>query len=193
MRVLGVDLALRRTGWAVVEGTAAQSRLVARGVIVTTGDDHPTALHKIGAAITTIIREQKPTQVCVEEPGRMNKAYGRSKETTTTLAKALGVVLACCHALGVRVEEVPQSKAKGELTGNDYASKEAVHTALSYLALGGVLEGYTTPRRPKGGVDEDMDDAVAVALVGVRAAGPDTTQTGPHGRARSTTVRGRTR
>jgi crossover junction endodeoxyribonuclease RuvC len=169
MRILGLDLALRRTGYAVVTGDDGDdATLVGWGVIDTADKPHELALAHIACCLDQLLARYQPDAVYVEVPGRMNYHRSRSQGTVIALSEAKGVALAACALRGSRVREISQALVKSCFASTELASKESVQRGLAYLAQAGRLKGYETPRRPRGGVDADRADAVAVAVAGLR-------------------------
>jgi crossover junction endodeoxyribonuclease RuvC len=168
MRILGLDLALRRTGYALVAGNGSDDTLVGWGVIDTADKPHDVALAHIACCLDQVLAQYQPDAVYIEVPGRMNYNRSRSQQTVIALSEAKGVALAACAIRGIKVREISQSLVKSCFAATELASKASVQRGLELLALGGWLKGYQTPRRPRGGVDEDKADAVAVAIAGLR-------------------------
>ena len=173
MRILGLDLAFKRTGWSLLSAKEqGKATLLERGAILTDRNDtHPAKLASLSKQLRGLLVRTKPDLVCIETPGRMNQMPYRQVATIVHLSQALGLALLHAHELGIPILEVTQDRAKEELTGNKYADKETVHAHLELLSKAGELDNYTTPRRPRGGIDYDEDDGTSVGLVGVRQAG----------------------
>jgi Holliday junction resolvasome RuvABC endonuclease subunit len=166
MKVLGLDVALRRTGWALIDGDLHGVQLVERGVIDAKGEQ-PEALAYLLNRAGNVMARLQPDVVYVEVPGRMNKHMGRTVATIVALARAAGAVLIAAFECKVRAVEIEQNTVKLMLGRYARRSKEGMHAVLGYLASAGILRGYSTPRRPRGGVDTDQDDALCIALAGL--------------------------
>src|SRR5579885_1096533 len=142
MRVLGVDLALRRSGYAIVDGDVNVATFVESGVIETGTKPHDIALAHITECLRQVIARTRPDIVYIEVPGAMNTVKGRSIQTVVALAEAKGAVLGMCATVGVPSRTLSQSLAKAAITGLDMASKENVQAGLERLAAAGLLVNY---------------------------------------------------
>jgi Holliday junction resolvasome RuvABC endonuclease subunit len=167
MRVLGLDCALRRTGWAALDGTHITADVCGQGVIETTGLSHALALRELGREVARLCAQFTPAVAAIETPGGADRNRQRKLETVIALAEARGVALAAVAAAGVRDMLVDQAAVK-EAVATRYAGKAEIQQALRHLAAGGALRQYTPLLRPRGGVDADAADAVAIAFVGLR-------------------------
>lgn len=171
MIILGLDLALRRTGYALISAPrhpGGVATVDCSGVIDTKQLPHDHALAHIAACLAHNVFQLAAIDRCyVEVPGRMNYQRSRSMQTVIALSEAKGAVLAACALDGIPVEEIDQAWVKS-CFGTDRASKETIKWALLNLTKAGLLAGFTVPLRPRGGDDEDRIDAVAVAVAGYR-------------------------
>lgn len=167
MIALAVDLALRRSGYAVLDGDHDEAKVLGYGVIAGKGE-HDQALAAIALGIDALLVTHAPAIVFIEVPGMMNYNRERKLSTVVALAEAKGVALAAAALRGVPTRQVNQEDVKQAIGGTRKAAKTIVHQALANLALAGHLKDYNVPRLPRGGVDEDIADAVAIGVAGLR-------------------------
>lgn len=185
MKILGVDAALRRTGYAVIAGDRARATLLARGIIDTRVQAHEAALCHIETVVGQLVDSHQPDYVYFEQPGEMNKHQGRAIGTVVALAEAGAAIQMAAAKLSVPVRGITQSAVKQALCGDRSAPKTQVQNMLALLAQTKQLLGYEQATRaglekvyvagkrkhkPVLKVDADMEDGVAVAWAGLQHA-----------------------
>lgn len=163
-RVLGLDLAAFRTGWAVVHSGS----LVASGTFVLpersrVGEERPDFLRRryegLLVSVTTLVRELEPEVIAYEWSDRPRRSHwGRGeKGREFIVAQALGIVegflAVATRGLPVKVIAVPMTAAKRLASGSPDATKGRVRLSVQ-STLGISLERLT----------DDETDAIAVAL-----------------------------
>lgn len=164
MRVLGIDLALGQTGWALVE----HEMLVASGVLSTkrAGTKAQSAVDLRSTwlldALRTLINEQQPDVIYVEDHARVNKMPGRSVRTIGALAQARTLLDLACDQTAVSLIALPVHVWRCHFTGKASASKSEVWRWLCHMRL----EAGAEPR--SGSPRWDEAEAKAIALVGGR-------------------------
>ena len=149
-RCLGLDPGLGRTGYAVLEYTAAGPRLVEGGVLRSNPDD-PLAdrVAEIGAGVRELIREFAPRVIAVEQVF----AHGRNFQSSLKLAHCRGAILLVAGDENVPVVPLAPTAIKVRTTGSGKADKTQMQRAVTAeLRLPGVLE------------PNDVADAAAAAL-----------------------------
>ncbi len=121
-RVLAIDPALRKTGWAVVESSGGQLRALAWGVI-----HNPPALLPSGCLVAIreclaeVIRNHTP-DVCAIE----STIYVQSHKTAIVLGAARGACLVAAAEHGLPIYEYAPREIKQAAVGRGAASKEQV-------------------------------------------------------------------
>lgn len=138
IRLVGLDVALVNTGWAVVHlplEEGAPPRLVDAGVVVTTKGDgdrelHPTLDatrrgHELHRAIARVFEAHDPEVVCVEA-----MSWPRHAKATAAMALAWGALSPLIMARPFTVARTPQV-VKRAVTGKKTATKEEVIAALT--------------------------------------------------------------
>ncbi|MDP9211903.1 MAG: crossover junction endodeoxyribonuclease RuvC [bacterium] len=148
-RVAGFDPGTARTGFAVVESSGREFRLVEAGLIETKPAGAPEhRLHELAEKAGAVLATHHPASVAIEE-------LFFSKNTTTAMrvSEARGVLMAAVAAGGLSVAEYGPGTIKQQLTG--YGSADKVQVAHMVCRLVGLKE----PPRP-----DDITDAIAIAL-----------------------------
>ncbi len=141
MRVLGVDPALRATGYALVEG-----RRLLHVETLRTKAPLGEALDEIYRATLRLIEEFSPELVALEEP-----IYFRNPKTALIMGSVRAAVLLAAVHRGVRAVEVNPTEVKVAAVGLGSARKEQVRYMVRQLF------GY------EGNLTEHEADAAAVA------------------------------
>jgi Holliday junction resolvasome RuvABC endonuclease subunit len=162
IRLIGIDCAYRRSGWAILtRGLDGRPTLAAYGAIVPRGQNRSHGLMSIEKQVRDILREWKPTGALLEKPGRWIHREGSSRHSIEVMAMARGTMLKVCGELAIPAQEVDFQQVRLALLGRANATKASAVELVSYLGLGGL------PRRPRGGVDLDVVDAIMMALYGL--------------------------
>ncbi len=153
IRVLGIDPGLAATGVGVVSGAGRRVAGAAYGAVRTpAGDPLPARLDQIYEAVASLLREQAPSLMVVEDVFSL----GRYPKSGITLGRVSGVILLAGQRHGVPVMEVPVREAKKVLTGNGGADKAQLERAVRHVLK------LTDPIRP-----DHASDALALALIGL--------------------------
>jgi crossover junction endodeoxyribonuclease RuvC len=147
-RVLGIDTALRRTGYGVVEFNSGRPRAIEYGAIASPASAPTTACLKLlGKSVSDLLARAKPDAVAIE-----GVFFSRNVRTTLALGEARGVVIYTCAMAGVPVCEYPPRRVKQAVVGFGGAEKQQVaRMVASMLGL---------PRPPQ----TDAADALAIAI-----------------------------
>ncbi|HEX5790883.1 MAG TPA: crossover junction endodeoxyribonuclease RuvC [Luteolibacter sp.] len=156
MRVLSIDPAIRNTGYAVVEGSAAKPSVLAYEVIsIPESLPQSAALAAVRAHLANVIRKYSPEEVAVE-----GIIYVQSHRTAISMGAARAAALIAAADHGLPVYEYSPSKVKMAVVGKGNATKDQV--AFMIRALCGLAE--TPP--------SDAADALAIGLAHLQAADP---------------------
>lgn len=148
MRLLAIDPALRKTGFAIVESIAGKNRALAYGVIVNPPKIKASAcLVRIHEKLTDLI-EQHGATVCAVEA----IIYVQSHRIAITLGAARGAAILAAASAGLPIYEYAPRKVKQAVVGRGAAEKSQV--AFMVRALLGLSE---TP-------SPDEGDALAIAI-----------------------------
>ncbi|MGE5308575.1 MAG: crossover junction endodeoxyribonuclease RuvC [Deltaproteobacteria bacterium] len=150
MRVLGIDPALRTTGFGLIDWDGKKFILVSAGTISTSDrQPMPARLLRINTAVGRLAGQFKP-DVCVLEKVF---AHYRHPATAFILGQARGAICLACASARIPVAEYAATRVKKALTGKGLASKAQVQrTVASLLGL------KVLPRR------FDVTDALALAV-----------------------------
>jgi crossover junction endodeoxyribonuclease RuvC len=150
MRVLGIDPALRTTGYGVVEGTHVRMRLIEAGVVRPRASDTlERRLRELHAGITDVIAQTQPESIVIEE---LYTTY-RNPGTAILMAHARGVLCLAAAQAGLTVHSIGHSHVKRALVGSGSARKDQVNAMVTQLL------GLRRAPEP-----EDVSDALALAL-----------------------------
>jgi len=148
MKILGLDISLRSTGFGVVERRAGRLAAVEFGLIRNAADrPHAACLGRIHAELAAVLGRVQPAAAALE-----GGFFFKNARTALVLGEARGAALAACAAAGVPVYEYAPRLVKQSLTGFGAATKHQVaRMIMSLLGL------HAPP-------PEDATDALAVAI-----------------------------
>ena len=148
--VLGVDTAIRKTGYAVLQVTApGRYRVVDCGLIRNRKDlPHSECLRRLSGGIREIVQTFHPDSASIEVA-----FVHKNIRTAMILSLARGAVIASLAEHAVPVYEYSPKTAKRAAVGRGDASKEQV--AAMMAAICGI---------DISGVPDDATDALALAL-----------------------------
>jgi crossover junction endodeoxyribonuclease RuvC len=150
LRILGIDPALRTTGYGVIERSAKRVRLIEAGVVAPrNGDALEVRLRELHAAIAEIIEQTHPAIVVIEE---LYTTY-KNPRTAILMGHARGVLCLASAQAGIEVRTLGHAHVKRALVGSGSARKEQVGAMVRQL-LG--LRSIPKPH--------DVSDALALAL-----------------------------
>lgn len=156
MRVLGIDPAVRNTGYAILEGQERAATLITHGTITVPARYRQSfALEAVCTGIKNLILQYGPTELAVE-----GVIYVQSHSTAITMGAARAAALIAGANAGLRVFEYSPRKVKKAVVGKGTAGKEQV--AFMVRALLG-MEQTPSP---------DAADAIAIALAHLQSSDP---------------------
>lgn len=150
MRILGIDPALRTTGYGVIERSRTRVRLVEAGIVAPyAGGRLEERLAQLHAGIADVIAQTQPGLIVIEE------LYATYKSTGTALlmAHARGVLCLAGAQAGIEVHTLGHAHVKRALVGSGAARKEQVNAMVVHLL------GLRIAPKPN-----DVSDALALAL-----------------------------
>ena len=163
MRIIGLDVSLRCTGYGVIERRAGSLVAVEFGLVRNAPKlPHSACLFTLQRDLATALERSKPAAAAVE-----GGFFFKNAKTAMVLGEARGVVIATCAAAGVPVFEYAPRRVKQSLTG--FGGAEKAQVAKMVMTLLGLRE--TPP--------EDAADALALAichaqhLTGITALQPE--------------------
>lgn len=156
MRVLSIDPAVRNTGYAVLEGTPGEAKVLCYDVIsVPAKMPQSAALSAVKTHLSNVIAKHQPDEVAVE-----GIIYVQSHRTAISMGAARASALIAAAEHGLPVYEYSPTKAKQAVVGHGKADKAQV--AFMVRALLGLSE--TPP--------SDAADALAIGLAHLQASDP---------------------
>ncbi len=150
MIVIGVDTAIRKTGYGVIEMvTPSELKVLDCGVIANKASlPHSECLRRISGGIRELTEQFHPDAASIE-----SAFVSRNIKSAMILSLARGAAIARLAELGVPVFEYSPKTAKRSATGTGEASKEQV---AALIAAMGHLDIRDIPN--------DATDALALAM-----------------------------
>lgn len=149
MVILGIDTAIRRTGYGVVRMEGNRIHVLDCGVIKNAPSlKHSECLRRIYMGIKELVDAFKPDAASIEMA-----FVGKNVRTTMILSMARGAAIASASNAGVPVYEYSPKTAKRSTVGMGTASKEQVASVLAAVCH---LE--------VSGIPNDSTDALALAV-----------------------------
>ncbi|MDE2482355.1 MAG: crossover junction endodeoxyribonuclease RuvC [bacterium] len=149
-RILGIDPALRVTGYGVIDCAGRTVRLVEAGIVNPRTDraleDRLLDIHR---GIAEIIEQTKPDVVVIEE---LYTTY-KNPMTAILMGHARGVMCLASAQAGVPVHTLGHAHVKRALVGSGAARKEQINAMVTRLLK------LTSAPKPN-----DVSDALAIAL-----------------------------
>jgi len=154
-RVLGIDPALRCTGFGVIDPVDRSLHAVDCGVVRTTPKQPMSeCLRRLAGGIREIVQQYQPAAAAIE-----GGFFARNAKTAMVLGMARGVVVGTLADLGVTMYEYAPRRVKQSVCGYGNAGKEQVAQVVAQM-LG--LEVDDLPR--------DATDALALAICHLQTA-----------------------
>lgn len=148
MIILGIDPALGKAGWGVIEKHGSALHFLGCGLIKTNPKhDLANRLAFLHRNIVDVIKEWQPDEAAVEET-----FVNRNPADALKLGQARGVLLAVPALHGIPTAEYSANKVKKSVVGTGHASKDQV----------GMMVKTLLPTCGKPSADEA--DALAVAI-----------------------------
>lgn len=150
MIVLGIDTAIRKTGYGVIEFTSVNRiNILDCGMIVNSAKLlHSECLRRLHGGVEELIRTYRPDSASIE-----SAFVNKNIKTAMILSLARGAVIASFAESAVPVYEYSPKTAKRAATGSGDASKEQVASILASMCS---LDCSQIPL--------DSTDALALAL-----------------------------
>ncbi len=149
LRILGIDPALRTTGYGAVERRNGRVRLIEAGVVVPSATTLEERLRELHAGICEVIAQTAPGLIVIEE---LYTTY-KNPRAALLMGHARGVLCLASAQAGIAVHTLGHARVKRALVGSGSARKEQVNAMVTRL-LG-------LRRAPK---PHDVSDALALAL-----------------------------
>jgi crossover junction endodeoxyribonuclease RuvC len=150
MRILGIDPALRTTGYGVIESGNGSVRLIEAGIVAPdVRASLESRLRELHAGIADVITQTQPELVVIEE---LFTTY-KNPRTAILMGHARGVMCLACAQAGIPVHTLGHAYVKRALVGSGSARKDQVNAMVARL-----LRLRTQPK------PHDVSDALAIAL-----------------------------
>ncbi|MGN0868019.1 MAG: crossover junction endodeoxyribonuclease RuvC [Akkermansia sp.] len=156
MRVVGIDPAIRNTGYAVIEGDSRDARALEYGTLhLPQNRPQSACLLAIHERVSELIARWQPDELAIE-----GIIYVQSHRTAIAMGSARAATVLAAARAGLRIAEYPPSCVKLATVGRGGALKQQV--AFMMRAL---LQLTETPA-------PDAADALAIAYTHLAAADP---------------------
>jgi crossover junction endodeoxyribonuclease RuvC len=150
MIILGIDPALKITGYGVIDVGKDKISLLEAGIISTSPKDKlPQRLDKISRGVRNLISDTRPDVLVLE------KLYAHYRHPTTAylLGQARGVICLACAAENIPLVEYAATRVKKAIVGKGLASKSQVQRMVAVS-----LKLRSLPKF------SDVTDALALAI-----------------------------
>jgi len=149
MRILGVDTALRCTGFGLIDSDGREFRAVDCGVIETTPKELLSeCLRRLAGGVRELVKSHAPDVAAIE-----GGFFSRNAKTAMVLGMARGAVVAVLADMKIPMYEYAPRRVKQALCGYGNASKEQVARLVAQTL------GITVTN-----IQDDATDALAVAI-----------------------------
>lgn len=150
LRILGIDPALRVTGYGAIERDADRLRLIEAGVIAPRPERAlEDRLRDLHAGIVDVLAQTRPDLVVIEE---LYTTY-KNPKTAILMGHARGVLCLASAQAGVAVHTLGHAYVKRALVGSGAARKDQINAMVTRL-----LRLRSAPK------PNDVSDALALAL-----------------------------
>jgi crossover junction endodeoxyribonuclease RuvC len=150
LRILGIDPALRTTGYGAIERRNGRVALIEAGIVVPrAGGTLEERLRELHAGICDVIAQTNPALVVIEE---LYTTY-KNPRSALLMGHARGVLCLASAQAGVAVYTLGHARVKRALVGSGAARKEQVNAMVTRL-----LNLRSAPK------PNDVSDALALAL-----------------------------
>ncbi len=149
VRILGLDTALRVTGFGVIDCQGSRMAAVDCGIIETSASEPlSVCLRRLMEGVRELVQTHRPDEAVVE-----GAFYCRNVRTSMVLGSARGVAIAALAELGVPIYEYAPRRVKQSVCGFGNASKAQVALLVAQFL------GIRVDR-----LRDDATDALALAL-----------------------------
>ncbi|MFY9739316.1 MAG: crossover junction endodeoxyribonuclease RuvC [Candidatus Cybelea sp.] len=150
LRILGIDPALRITGYGAIERRNGTVHLIEAGVVMPSiRGTLEERLNELHAGITEVISQVEPASIVIEE---LYSSY-RNPRAALLMGHARGVLCLAGAQAGVAVHTLGHARVKRALVGSGSARKEQINAMVTRL--------LRLRRAPE---PHDVSDALALAL-----------------------------
>lgn len=149
MIILGVDTALRCTGYGVVEMQGKRFSVIDCGVIKNDRkSSHSECLRRLAGGIRQVAEEHPPDVASIE-----GSFYFKNAKTAMVLGMARGTVISTLATLDIQCYEYAPTKAKQAITGYGRAPKDQVAQVMSAMLTLNVTD-----------IPDDSTDALSLCI-----------------------------
>ena len=129
MIVLGIDTAIRCTGYGVVEFSDGRISILDCGFIKNKPDlSHSECIRRLGGGIRELVKNFKPDVAAIE-----SAFYSKNIKTSMILSYARGAIMLVLAENSIPTYEYAPRKAKMAIGGSGAASKKTIALILSSM------------------------------------------------------------
>lgn len=148
-RVIGIDVGIADTGWAVVEPLGQVYKTISYGDIHTAANlSMSERLITVFDQLSSIIDEYQPSEAAVE-----SLFYANNQKTVMSVSQSRGVILLAIAKAGIPVFDYTPLQVKSGTTGYGKADKKQVEKMVMLLLK---LDKIPKP--------DDVVDALAICI-----------------------------
>ncbi|MBU4360664.1 crossover junction endodeoxyribonuclease RuvC [Patescibacteria group bacterium] len=156
MTILGIDPGYARAGWAILEKSGQDLKLIKYGCIETTKEtEHAERLKILNYELNKIIKKYKPEILAIED-----LFFFKNLKTAIKVAEARGVILMTGINNNLKIKEFTPLQIKQALTGYGRADKNQIQQMVKMI-----LKLKEVPK------PDDAADAVAIAICCANSSG----------------------
>ncbi len=149
MRILGIDTAIRCTGYGVVDFLEGAPRIVDCGLIKNKPSaPHSECLRRLGGGVRELVRNFHPDSAALE-----SAFYSKNIKTSMILSYARGAIMLVLAENSIPSFAYAPRKAKMAVGGNGASSKEIIAQILASMLS---IDASEIPL--------DATDAIAIAI-----------------------------
>lgn len=152
MKILGIDPGIGRTGYAIIDNSRKEAKLLECGCITTqAGGNEYHRLLEIKKDLDEIIKKHRPESMCIE-----SLFFANNAKTVMSVGQARGVIMVTAAEHKLQLIEVTPLQVKISATGYGKADKRQVLKMIMTL--------LKLKKAPK---PDDAADACAIAWAGL--------------------------
>jgi crossover junction endodeoxyribonuclease RuvC len=149
MRILGIDTAIRCTGYGVLDFDRGEIKIVDCGLIRNKASvPHSECLRRLGGGVRELIEKFAPDVAALE-----SAFYAKNVKTAMILSYARGAIMLVLAENSIPTFEYAPRKAKMAVGGSGSSSKECVAQIIASMLRIDVSE-----------IPLDSTDAIAIAI-----------------------------
>jgi crossover junction endodeoxyribonuclease RuvC len=128
-KIIGIDPALRKTGWAIIQNNNNSLKFIASGTIKTNDKESISdRLSDLHYQLAEIIENYHPEEAAIEETFINNNSLSSLK-----LGQARGAIIVTCAIFDLKIAEYASTNVKKSISGIGRADKNQIAQMVKYL------------------------------------------------------------